>query len=69
MVTQPVPQTKLHSPEEYLALEREAESRSEYLNGEIYALAGTSLNHSVLTANVTVAIGLRLRGKPCRTLT
>lgn len=65
MVTQPVPQPKIHSPEEYLAIEREAEFKSEYLNGEIYALAGGSPKHSIITVNVTAIVALQLRGKPC----
>ena len=31
---------------EYLALEREAWTKSEYLDGEIFAMAGASRRHS-----------------------
>ena len=36
-------QTQSHiTPEEYLALERQAQAKSEYLNGEIFAMSGAS---------------------------
>ena len=56
----------LHSPEEYLSLERAAEFKSEYLNGEIFAMSGGSPEHSAISVNVTISIGTQLRGKPCR---
>ncbi len=55
--------------EEYLTLERDAEFKSEYLNGVLYAMAGSSPEHSAITANVTIAVGSQLRGKPCRVFT
>lgn len=56
---------KLYTPEEYLALEEEAEYRSEYVDGLIYQMAGGNLNHIDITFNVTVSINEKLRGK-CR---
>jgi Uma2 family endonuclease len=53
------------TPEQYLAMERKAETKSEYWNGEIYAMAGASRSHSVIVANVIISIGSRLRGRPC----
>ena len=36
-------QTKLrYTPEEYLLLEREAEHKSEYFDGEIFAMSGAA---------------------------
>jgi Uma2 family endonuclease len=35
----------LYTVEEYLALERDSLDRHEYLDGEIYAMAGESLSH------------------------
>ncbi|MBW3623020.1 MAG: Uma2 family endonuclease [Armatimonadetes bacterium] len=54
------------TPEEYLALEREADHKSEYYFGMIYAMAGSSSEHSAITANLTIAVGSSLRGTPCR---
>lgn len=54
------------TPEEYLAHEREAECKSEYVNGRIYAMAGASPAHNYITANVVGAFIAQLRSKPCR---
>ncbi|MGH8570349.1 MAG: Uma2 family endonuclease [Gammaproteobacteria bacterium] len=54
--------------EAYLAGERQSEERHEYLDGKTYAMAGESLEHSTITANLIIRLGLQLLGKPCRTL-
>jgi len=40
------------SPEEYLRRERLAEYKSEYLNGEIFAMAGASEQHNLIAGNI-----------------
>ncbi|MDG4551781.1 MAG: Uma2 family endonuclease [Candidatus Contendobacter sp.] len=50
---------------DYLALERQAETKSEYLNGRIYAMSGASRNHNRITVNLTSALHSRLKRKPC----
>lgn len=55
--------------EEYLALERAAEERSQYIDGEIYTMAGESLAHSTISANLIGVLHQHLRGQPCRVLT
>ena len=55
----------LLSPEEYLAIEREAEHKSEYDGGETLAMAGASFTHNLIVANVVGALWSRLRGTPC----
>lgn len=57
---------KFLTPEEYLRIERAAEFKSEYFAGEMFAMAGGKPEHSLLKANVTIALGSRLRGRPCR---
>ena len=37
------------TPEEYLALERQAETKSEYLRGEVFAMAGASYAHTTIS--------------------
>jgi Uma2 family endonuclease len=49
----------------YLALERQAETKSEYFNGGIYAMSGASRNHNRITINLGAMLHTRLRGKPC----
>jgi len=61
-----VQQNPHYTPEEYFASEREAEFKSEYLNGEIYAMAGSSPEHSTITVNVSGELRAQLKGKPCR---
>lgn len=53
------------SEEEYLRIEREAEFKSEYIDGGIYARSGASLKHGLITANLTAELVFRLRGKSC----
>ena len=36
------------TPQEYLALERKSETRNEYYNGEIFAMAGASREHNLI---------------------
>ena len=52
--------------EEYLALDRAAEFRSEFLDGEIIAMSGGSARHSGLKINLAGEIRDALRGTPCR---
>lgn len=54
------------TPEEYLALERHAEFKSEYRDGRIVAMTGASIQHVTLTGNVHGELRTRLRGTACR---
>jgi Uma2 family endonuclease len=56
----------LFTPEEYLILERGSPEKSEYLHGEIYAMAGGSPEHSAIVVNLTSEVRGQLRGKPCQ---
>jgi Uma2 family endonuclease len=53
------------SPEEYLALERQAETKSEYLDGEIFAMTGASRRHNRLALNLAFALDTQLRENGC----
>jgi Uma2 family endonuclease len=53
------------TPEEYLALERQAEYKSEYLNGEIFAMSGASRGHNLISINISAALHGQLREHPC----
>jgi Uma2 family endonuclease len=52
--------------EAYLAAEREAPYKSEFIQGGVVAMAGASREHNELTTNLTVSVGSRLRGANCR---
>jgi Uma2 family endonuclease len=63
MATDPKPR---FSPDEYLALERQSESKNEYLAGEIFAMTGASRRHNLITGNVLAALHAQLRkGSRC----
>lgn len=64
MVSQPIPYL---TPAECLALERAAETRSEYHDGELVAMAGASRAHNLITGNTVTSLNIQLRGKPCET--
>lgn len=62
-----VPQSQfLVTEEEYLTMERAAEERHEYIDGYVYAMAGESIEHGDICANLGWIIGSQLRGTPCR---
>jgi Uma2 family endonuclease len=53
------------TPEEYLAIERAAEFRSEYYDGRMYAMAGTSCKHVMAVSNLHFALRSELLNRPC----
>jgi len=53
------------SPEQYLAIERAAEFRSEYFDGVIYSNAGGSARHSHILGNLAGEFGIALKKRPC----
>lgn len=55
-----------YTPEEYLALERNAEFKSEYIDGRIVAMTGASAPHNTIAGNVYHQFRMRFRGTPCR---
>jgi Uma2 family endonuclease len=58
-----------HTFAEYLALEAASDTKHEYLDGEIFAMSGGTIEHGALAANVIRELGGALRGRPCRVLT
>jgi Uma2 family endonuclease len=54
------------TPEDYLARERAAETKSEYFDGEVFAVSGGSPEHSLIAANEIRDLGQQLLGTPCR---
>jgi len=65
-----LPQSQvIYTVEEYLALERASEERHEYLDGQIYAMAGESPQHGDICVNLVRELSAQLRGTPCRVWT
>ena len=56
-----------YTPEQYLEMDRKAEYRSEYVNGEIMAMAGASREHNMVATNLVREVSGLLRGRPCET--
>ena len=54
------------SEDEYLAFERTALDRHQYVDGQIFAMAGASEEHNDITVNVVVSLSLQLGDGPCR---
>ena len=55
-----------YTPAEYLALEHEAETKHELVNGEIFAMSGGSPAQSRIAFNLTGQLSMALAGGPCR---
>lgn len=56
----------LYTVEEYLELEREATERSEYIDGEIYLMAGESDEHGDISVSLIGELRAQLKGTDCR---
>jgi Uma2 family endonuclease len=52
--------------EEYLAADRVAGVKSEYLNGEVFAMSGASERHNLIVTNVVRELSTQLKEKPCK---
>jgi Uma2 family endonuclease len=59
-------QKNIYTEQEYLELERKAEYKSEFFKGEIFAMAGTSNSHNMITVNFLLSLGPKLKDKNCR---
>ena len=49
----------------YLAVERAAVFKSEFCQGEVFAMAGGTRRHSLITSNLIREFGDKLEGRPC----
>ncbi len=54
------------TPEQYLEIERQADFKSEYLGGEMFAMAGATEEHNVLSVTLSALLYLQLRRRKCR---
>lgn len=54
---------------DYVAVEQTSSSKHEFFDGQIYAMAGGSEEHSALAAEVLRALGNAIGDRPCRTHT
>ncbi len=61
-------QKKYISVEEYFEMEKHSEVRHEYYDGEVFAMAGTSLNHNEIIQNIAGILSPIFRPKGCKVL-
>lgn len=52
--------------QDYLEGEKTAEFRHEYVDGQVYAMAGTSIRHNDIALNIAFALRAATRGTPCK---
>ena|ERR1700681_392424 len=57
------------SIQEYLALERQSETKNDYLDGELFAMTGASRVHNLIAGNVFASLHAQLLGSPCEVYT
>ena len=57
------------TPKEYLAFERKATTKHEYLNGQIVAMSGASFAHNFITVNIATSLNIQLMEGECRVAT
>jgi Uma2 family endonuclease len=60
--------TRKFSIEEYIELEQSSEERYEYFVGEVFAMAGGSLEHAIIATNIAGSLNNKLSGKNCRAI-
>ena len=63
MATQP---NTFITPEQYLEIERQAEFKSEYYNGEMFAMSGAMFSHNQIVVNVSAQLYQQLRNGRCQ---
>src|SRR5579872_3485343 len=59
-------QVRYFTPEEYLTLERAADFKSEYLHGQIYAMAGGTPQHGAIALHAGSELRAQLKGASCQ---
>jgi len=56
---------KLMTVEEYLEFEEKSKIKHEYMDGEVFAMAGATRKHSKIASNIGIELGYKLKGKGC----
>ena len=52
--------------EEYLQMEEASDQKHEYYKGEVFAMSGAKVPHNIISRNLLIALGLKLKGKNCQ---
>ena len=62
------PKLEIWTEQEYWDYEDKSSVKHEFINGQLYAMAGGTHDHAAIGSNIVIAAGFRLRGKPCRAM-
>src|SRR5437588_11273391 len=54
------------TPEEYLELERKADSKSGYFDGQIFAMSGATSEHTTIVVYIATELNMQFMDRPCR---
>lgn len=57
------------SESQYLQSERQSQTKSEYLAGQVFAMAGASIEHAAIVLNIAAELLAQLRSRGCRVFT
>ena len=60
---------RFYTEDEYFALEEDTGEKYEYFDGEIFLMAGGTINHNAISANIVSALKAVLKGRGCRVFT
>ncbi|MCE9527608.1 MAG: Uma2 family endonuclease, partial [Planctomycetales bacterium] len=60
-----IPKKRIYNLEEYLALEASSPEKHEYYRGEVFLMAGGSVQHGIIIGNIYHQLRLQLKGKRC----
>lgn len=55
----------VYTLEEYLHLEEHSNVKHEFLDGQMFAMAGGTPEHGAIAMRIAASLGAQLRGKPC----
>lgn len=61
-----LPEKTFISPEDYLVLERASLDKHEYLGGEIFQMAGTSIEHAAISSNINSGLVFQFKSRNCQ---
>lgn len=57
--------SRLLTPQQYLARERRSQTKSEYLDGEVFAMTGASERHNLIAGNTFASLHGQIKARPC----
>jgi Uma2 family endonuclease len=59
------PRIHSYTYDAYLEYEASSTTKHEFIDGDIYAMAGGTVEHAIIAVNVSSSLSLQLRGSPC----